>query len=152
LIERLRTGLMSKSEFVDQCTRLGIRYERCLAYADYYWTKYIGDEFYVITKDERNALASALLRKYVLGFMTIDELRNELLKLRFTPEEVDLRIKRAEVEDEVKMLSDLVSEADTLLKNGEITPEEYVSYLVGLGMREERARARAAKILARIRK
>jgi hypothetical protein len=152
LVEKLKAGQMSKSEFTDQCTKLGIRYERCLAYADYYWTKYIGEEFYVITKDERSALASALLKKYVMGFMDRDQLREELLKLKLTPEEVELRIRRAEVEDEVKMLSDLLAEADSLLKKAEITPEEYVEYLVSIGMRRERAEARARKILAALRR
>lgn len=152
LVEKLRTGQMSKSEFTDQCTKLGIRYERCLAYADYYWTKYIGEEFYVLTRDERSALASALLRKYVMGFMDRDQLREELLKLKLTPEEVELRIRRAEVEDEVKYLADLLAEADSLLKKQEITAEEYVEYLVSLGMRRERAEARARRILATLRK
>jgi hypothetical protein len=152
LVEKLKAGQMSKSEFTDQCTKLGIRYERCLAYADYYWTKYIGEEFYVLTKDERSALASALLRKYVMGFMDRDQLREELLKLKLTPEEVELRIRRAEVEDEVKYLADLLAEADSLLKKAEITPEEYVEYLVSLGMRRERAEARARKILAGIKR
>lgn len=146
LVERLRQGWMSKSEFVDQCTRLGIRYERCLAYADYYWSKYIGEQFYVITKDERSALASALIRKYVLGFMEEEELRQELRRLMFTEEEIELRVRRAIVEDEVKYLSDLVAEADTLLRKGQVTPEEYVRYLVSLGMRRDRAEARARKL------
>jgi DNA-binding protein H-NS len=106
----------------------------------------------VITRDERNALASALLRKYVMGFMDRDQLREELLKLKLTAEEVELRIKRAEVDDEVKMLSDILSEADSLLKKAEITPDEYVEYLASLGMRRERAEARARKILASLRK
>jgi len=148
LVEKIKQGRLSKSEFVDNCTRLGIRHERCLAYAEYYWTKYIGDEFYNITKDERNALASALLKKYLLGFMTEDELRNELKKLMFTDEEIELRIKRAVVEDEVKTLSDLIAEADQLLRKGYLSEEEYVQYLVSLGMREERARSRARKVMA----
>jgi len=148
LIERLKQGRLSKSEFVDQCTRLGIRHERCLAYAEYYWSKYLGDEFYVITKDERSALASALLKKYLLGFMTEDELRQELKKLMFTDEEIELRIKRTVVEDEVKTLSDLIAEADQLLRKGYMEEEEYVDYLTRLGMRRERAEARARKIIA----
>jgi len=152
LIEKLKQGWLSKAEFTDQCQRLGIKYERCLAYAEYYWTKYIGDEFYMITKDERRALASSLVKKYTLGFMTEDELRSELKKLMFTDEEIGLRVKLAMVEDEVKMLTDLVAEADTLLKKGELEPEEYVDYLVSLGMRRERAEARAQKILAGIKK
>ena len=152
LIERLRTGKMSKSEFTDQCTTLGIKYDRCLAYANYYWSKYIGEEYYKLTQDERNALASALLKKYVLGFMTEDELRSELLKLGFTAEEVELRIRRATTEDEISRLTDLVKEADTLLKKAEITVEEYIDYLVSLGMRRERAEARAARILAGVKK
>jgi len=152
LIEKMKQGWISKSEFTDQCQRLGIKYERCLAYADYYWTKYIGDQFYVITKDERSALATSLIKKYIMGFMSEDELRNELKKLMFTEEEIELRIRRAAVEDEVKMLSDLLSEADNLLKRGEMTPEDYVEYLTSLGMRRERAETRAAKIIASMRK
>ena len=148
LIERLKQGRLSKTEFTDQCTRLGIRYERCLAYAEYYWTKYIGDEFYVITKDERSALASALLKKYLLGFMTEDELRQELKKLMLTDEEIELRIKRTVVEDEVKTLSDLIAEADSLLRKGYMSEDEYIDYLMKLGMRRERAEARARKIVA----
>ena len=152
LIEKMKQGWISKSEFTDQCQRLGIKYERCLAYADYYWTKYIGDQFYVITKDERSALASSIIKKYVMGFMSEDELRDELKKLMYSDEEIQLRIRRAMVEDEVKMLSDLLAEADSLLKRGEITPEDYVEYLVSLGMRRERAEARAAKITASMRR
>jgi 3-phosphoglycerate kinase len=148
----MKQGWISKSEFTDQCQRLGIKYERCLAYADYYWTKYIGDQFYVITKDERSALATSLIKKYVMGFMSEDELRSELKKLMYSDEEIELRIRRAAVEDEVKMLSDLLAEADSLLKKGEITPDDYVEYLTSLGMRRERAEARAAKIIASVRK
>jgi len=148
LIERLRTGKMTKSEFTDQCTTLGIKYDRCLAYANYYWSKYIGEEFYKLTQDERNALASVLLKKYVLGFLTEEELRSELLRLGFTAEEVELRVRRAVAEDETQMLLDLVREADAMLKRGEVSVEEYVSYLVSLGMREERARRRAGRVLA----
>jgi 3-phosphoglycerate kinase len=148
LVERLRQGRLSKTEFSDQCQRLGIRYERCMAYADYYWSKYIGDEFLVITKDERSALASAYLKKFTMGFMTEEELREKLKKLMYTDEEIALRIERALVEDEVKYLSDVLTEADALLKKGEISYEEYVQYLVSLGMREERARARANRVLA----
>jgi len=152
LIEKMKTGKMSKSEFTDQCTTLGIKYDRCLAYANYYWSKYIGDEYYKLTQDERNALASVLLKRYVLGFMTEDELRSELLRLGFTAEEVELRVKRAVAEDETQMLLDLVKEADTMLKRGEVSVEEYVGYLVSLGMREERAEARASRILAGVRR
>jgi hypothetical protein len=152
LVERLRQGRLSKTEFTDQCQRLGIRYERCLAYADYYWTKYIGDEFYNITKDERSALATAYLKKFTMGFMTEEELREKLKKLMYTDEEIALRIERALVEDEVKYLSDVLAEADALLKKGEISPEEYVQYLVSLGMRQERAEARMRRVLAGVKR
>ena len=152
LIEKLKQGRLSKSEFVDNATRLGIRYERAMALADYYWTKYIGDEFYAITKDERTALATSLVKKFVMGFMSEEELKEELKKLAFTEEEIALRVRRAIVEDEVKMLSDLLAEADALLKKGEVSEEDYVAYLVSLGMREERAKARAGKILASVKK
>jgi len=152
LIEKLKQGLMNKSEFTDQCQRLGIQYDRCTAYANYYWSKYIGDEFFIITKDERSSLATSLIKKYVMGFMTEDELRAELKKLMYTDEEIELRIKRATVEDEVKYLDDLLAEADALLKKGEIDPLDYIDYLTSLGMRRDRAEARANKILASMKK
>jgi hypothetical protein len=146
LIEKLKAGRMSKSEFTDLCTKLGIKYERCSLYANYYWSKYIGDEFYKITADERKALATLLARRYVAGFMTVEELREELLRLGFTAEEVELRVRRAEIEDEMRMLEDLIREADTALKNFEIGFDEYVEILTSLGMRKERAEARARRI------
>jgi SOS response regulatory protein OraA/RecX len=148
LIEKLKQGRMTKSEFVDLCTKLGIKYERCSLYADYYWSKYIGDEFYKITADERKTLATLLSRRYAAGFMTKDELREELSKLGFTPEEVELRVRRAEIEDEMRMLEDLIREADSALRNFEIGFDEYVEILVSLGMRRERAEARAKRITA----
>ena len=87
-----------------------------------------------------------------MGFMTEDQLRQELKKLMFTDEEIELRIRRAIEEDEIKMLSDLLAEADNLLKKGEMTPEEYIEHLTSLGMRRERAEARANKILAGVKR
>jgi len=152
LIEKLKTGLMTKTMFTDECTRLGIKYEKCLSYADYYWSKYIGEEFYVITRDERNALASIYIKKYVMGFMSEEELRSKLRRLMFTDQEIDLRVERAIEEDELKILTDLLAEADALLKKREITIEEYIEHLVSLGMRREKAETRARRILAAARK
>jgi hypothetical protein len=146
LIEKLKSGRMSKGEFTDLCTKLGIKYERCSLYAGYYWSKYIGDEFYKITADERKTLAALLSRRYAAGFMTVEELREELLKLGFTAEEVELRVRRAEIEDEMRMIEDLIREADSALRNFEIGFDEYVVTLVSLGMRRERAEARARRI------
>lgn len=151
LVEKIKQGRISRSEFVDLCTKLGIKYERCSLYANYYWTKYIGDEFYKITADERKALATLLTRRYVAGFMTLEELREELLRLGFAPEEVELRVRRAEIEDEMKMLEDLIKELDQALKNFEIGFDEYVEALVSLGMRRERAEARARRITGGVR-
>jgi len=80
--------------------------------------------------------------------MTKEELREELLKLGFTPEEVELRVRRAELEDEMKMLEDIIRDYDNALKNFEIGFDEYVEALVSLGMRRERAEARARRITA----
>jgi len=148
LIERLKTGMMSKSEFVDECTRIWGSVEKCRADADYYWRKYIGDEFYKLTKDERSALANLYAKLYVEGFLDESELRERLRRLGFTEQEIDLRVERAQREYEYQMLKDLIAEADTRLKKGEITEEEYVEYLVSLGMRRERAEARARRLTA----
>jgi len=149
LIERLKTGLISKSEFVDACVRIWGSREKCLVEADYYWSKYIGDEFYKLTRDERSALASRLVRKYVMGFMEEQQLREELRRLGFTDQEIDLRVRLAQEEYEMKLLEDLIAEADAMLRRGEIAPDEYIEYLASLGMRKEKAEARARRILAR---
>ncbi len=57
-------------------------------------------------------------------------------------------IEKAQEEYEEKYLSDLLAEADSLLKKGYMAPDEYVSYLVSLGMKQEKAEARARRILA----
>jgi len=152
LVEQLKRGRLSKSEFVDQATRLGVRYERAMALADYYWSKYVADEFFKMTRDESSALANALVKKYVMGFMTEEQLRDELKRLALTAEEVELRVRRALVEDEVRALEDALREADAMLKKGELSLEDYVSYLASLGMRRERAEARGRRILASARR
>jgi len=148
LIERLKSGMMSKSEFVDECVRIWGSVEKCRADADYYWRKYIGDEFYKLTKDERSALANLYAKLFVEGFLDETELRERLRRLGFTEQEIDLRVERAQREYEYQLLKDLLAEADTKLRKGEITEEEYVEYLVSLGMRRERAEARARRLTA----
>jgi hypothetical protein len=152
LIEQMKQGLIDRKTFVDNCASIGYVYDKCTELAEYYWTKYVGVDFYVATKDERKALASALIKKYVDGWIDEDTLRNKLKQLRFLDAEIDLMIEKAKEEYESEYLSDLLSEADAMLKKQEIDISDYVDYLVSLGMSQERAEARARKILASITK
>jgi hypothetical protein len=152
LIEQMKQGLIDRKSFVDNCASIGYVYDKCTELAEYYYTKYIGVDFYVSTKDERKALATALIKKYVDGWINEDTLREKLRKLRFLDAEIDLMIQKAQEEYESKYLSDLLAEADAMLKKQEIDISDYVDYLVSLGMSQERAEARARKILASISK
>ena len=148
LIEQMKQGLIDRRSFVENCAQLGFVYDKCRELADYYYTKYIGVDFYVATKDERKALANVLIKKYVDGWIDEDTLRDRLRKLRFLDAEIDLMIEKAREEYESKYLSDLLAEADALLKKQEIDVDEYIEYLASLGMARERAEARARRILA----
>jgi Ca2+-binding EF-hand superfamily protein len=152
LIEQMKQGMIDRKSFVDNCAQTGYIYDKCVELAEYYWTKYIGTDFYVSTKDERKALANALIKKYVDGWIDEDTLREKLKKLRFLDAEIDLMIEKAKEEYESKYLADILAEADAMLKKQEIDISDYVDYLVSLGMSQERAEARARKILASITK
>jgi hypothetical protein len=152
LIEQMKQGLIDRKSFVDNCASIGYMYDKCTELAEYYYTKYIGVDFYVSTKDERKALANALIKKFVDGWIDENSLREKLRKLRFLDAEIDLMIEKAKEEYESKYLADILAEADAMLKKQEIDVNDYVSYLTSLGMSQERAEARARKIIASITK
>jgi len=92
--------------------------------------------------DERTALRSVYIKKYKLGFMTDDELRQKLRALYFCEEEIAWIVQRAREELELEVLDDLLSAALNAYRKDIMTEDELFTYLTQkLGMRPERAEA-----------
>ncbi|MEL9929744.1 MAG: hypothetical protein QXF50_02450 [Sulfolobales archaeon] len=151
LQEMIRQGAISRTDALDYCTRYIGSPEYCQEYVNLLYSKYIGLDYFVVTKDERTALATALAKAYLKGVITLDALMNRLRALKFTDEEIRLRIERIAWEEKISEISEEMKTMDQLLKRGEIDLEDYVSYLTSLGVREDYARSRGERIL-RLRK
>jgi len=150
LIEQMKQGLVDRSVFVDNCVNIGYSVDKCKALADLYWTKYIGVDYYVLTKDERRTLANTYLKLYVRGLFTETEIRQKLKELGYSDREIELKIERAKLEDAWEMIEDLIRFYDEQLRQGAMTEDQYVQALVELGIREDRARVRAKYVLRKI--
>ncbi|RLF06748.1 MAG: hypothetical protein DRJ60_04000 [Thermoprotei archaeon] len=147
LIEQMKQGLIDRATFVNNCVDIGFSAEKCEAWAELYYTRYIGIDYYVLTKDERRSLASTLLRLYKYGRYSKDEVRSKLSQLGFTDREIDLMIERANIEAEYEQIEYLIKFYDELLLAGTITQDEYINSLTQMGIRQEMAEARALYIL-----
>ncbi|MEM4913487.1 MAG: hypothetical protein QW579_04720 [Desulfurococcaceae archaeon] len=152
LRELIRQGFISRTDAMDYCTRYIASVDYCREYVDLLFARFMGIEYFINTRDERSALANSLVRAYLRGLFTREDLENRLRALRFTDEEIRLRIERAEIEEMVREVEDELKALDSLLKRAEITLEDYVSHAVALGIREDVARRRAARVLTSIRK
>lgn len=150
LIEQMKQGLVDRSVFVDNCVNIGYSVDKCKALAELYWTKYIGVDYYVLTKDERSSLANTYLKLYVRGLFTETEIRQKLKELGYSDREIELKIERVKLEDAWEMIDDLIKFFDEQLRQGVMTEEQYVQQLVKLGIREDRARVRAKYVLRKI--
>ena len=150
LKEQMKQGLVDRSVFVNNCVDLGYSVDKCKALAELYWTKYIGVDYYVLTKDERSSLAYTYLKLYVRGLFTEAEIRQKLKELGYSDREIELKIERAKLEDAWEMIDDLIKFYDEQLRQGAMTEEQYVQALVELGIREDRARVRAKYVLRKI--
>ena len=147
LREQLKQGLIDRSTFINNCVDLGFSSDKCEAWAELYYTRYIGIDYYVLTRDERKSLANTLLRLYKYGRYSEDEVRARLSQLGFTDREIDLMMERANIEAEYEQIEYLIKYYDELLRAGAITQDEYISSLTQLGIRQEMAEARALYIL-----
>ena len=150
LKEQMKQGLVDRSVFVNNCVELGYSADKCKALAELYWTKYIGVDYYVLTKDERSSLAYTYLKLYTRGLFTEAEIRQKLKELGYSDREIELKIERAKLEDAWEMIDDLIKFFDEQLRQGAMTEEQYVQQLVQLGIREDRARVRAKYVLRKI--
>ncbi|MEM3982468.1 MAG: hypothetical protein QXM71_07115 [Thermofilum sp.] len=147
LKEMIRQGFISRTDAVDYCTRYIASHDYCTEYVELLFSKYLGLDYFVATRDERTALATTLAKAYLRGLLTMEELMDRLRALRFTDEEIRLRIERVSWEERIAEVDAELKTMDQMLKRGEVTPEEYVSYAVALGVREDYARSRAERLL-----
>ncbi|MEM4020253.1 MAG: hypothetical protein QXG57_08515 [Thermofilaceae archaeon] len=147
LKEMIRQGFISRTDAVDYCSRYIASREYCTEYVELLFSKYLGLDYFVATRDERTALATTLAKAYLRGLLTMEELVDRLRTLRFTDEEIRLRIERVSWEERIAEVDAELKTMDQMLKRGEVTPEEYVSYAVALGVREDYARSRAERLL-----
>jgi len=146
LKELVKQGFITRRDALDYCTRYVASRDYCAEYVELLFSKYLGLDYFVATKDERSALATVLAKAYLIGLLTRDELMNRLFALKFTEEEARLRVERVEWEERIEEAKALLKELDSKLKRGEITSEEYVSAAVEAGISREYAVKRASKI------
>ncbi|MEM4846466.1 MAG: hypothetical protein QW794_01745 [Thermosphaera sp.] len=147
LKEMIRQGFISREDAVDYCSRYIASYEYCREYVELLFSRYLGLDYFIATRDERTSLATTLAKAYLRGLLTIDELMNRLRALKFTDEEIRLRVERVEWEERIAEVDAELKELDRMLKRGEITVEEYVRQAVALGVREEYAVRRAQRLV-----
>ncbi|MEM4061122.1 MAG: hypothetical protein QXK11_11525, partial [Pyrobaculum sp.] len=146
LKEMIRQGFISREDAVDYCSRYIASREYCAEYVELLFSKYLGLDYFVATKDERSSLATTLAKAYLRGLLTMEELMNRLRALKFTDEEIRLRVERVEWEERIADVDAELKELDRMLKRGEITVEEYVRQATALGVREEYAVKRAQRL------
>jgi len=147
LREMIRQGFISRRDAVDYCSRHIASVDYCTEYVELLFSKYLGLDYFVATKDERTALATTLAKAYLRGLLTMEELVDRLRALRFTDEEIRLRLERVSWEERIAEIDAELKTLDQMLKRDEITLADYIQYAAALGVREEYARARAERIL-----
>ncbi|MEM4865921.1 MAG: hypothetical protein QXY09_05470 [Acidilobaceae archaeon] len=147
LAEMIKQGFISRRDAEDYCTRYIASRDYCSEYVNLLYSKYVGLDYFVATKDERTALATTLAKAYLRGLLALDELMNRLRTLKFTDEEIRLRIERVEWEERIADVDAELKELDRMLKRGEITVEDYVRQAIALGVREEYAVKRAQRLV-----
>ncbi|MEM4430667.1 MAG: hypothetical protein QXM08_05850 [Thermofilaceae archaeon] len=147
LKEMIRQGFISREDAVDYCARYIASYEYCREYVELLFSRYLGLDYFVATRDERSALATTLAKAYLRGLLTLDELMNRLRALKFTDEEIRLRVERVTWEERIAEVEAEMKSLDQMLKRGEITVEEYVERAKALGVREEYAVRRAQRLV-----
>ena len=96
--------------------------------------------------DERTRLLSTLRQKYRDGMMDRSRLIDEIKKLRFTQEEIDLIIRQADEEADMYNKRDLLDYYKELFRRRQITKTKFVEDLVAQGFSEDKIR-RLADVL-----
>ena len=152
LRELIRQGFISKTDALDYCTRYIASYDYCRELVDLLFARFMGIEYFINTRDERNALANSIVRAYINGIMSLEEVESKLRALKYTDEEIILKIERAELEERLRAVEDELKILDAMLKRAEITVDEYISYASTLGIRRDVAERRAARLASLARK
>lgn len=97
-------------------------------------------EWMNILSDERTGLRSVYVRQFKLGLIDEPALRVKLRSCYYTDAEVDWIVQRAKVEYELEELELSISALKEAYRKDLLTPEEFLSELVRLGVAEKRAR------------
>lgn len=152
LREAVRQGFVSRTDAMDYCVRYIGGPDYCRELVDLLFAKYLGLDYFTITRDERSALANALVRAYLHGLVTLEELEARLRALRFTDEEIRLRVERAELEERLRAVEEELRALDQMLKKGEIELADYIAIAEAMGVRRDVAERRARRVLAAARR
>ena len=137
--ELFKRGKITKTDFINSLTSLGLDEEFVKRIADTLEAKYIEIDRKDLTRDERNAVRSAALSLYKEGFMTEDELRQKLKDLGYTDMEIELTVERANLEYQLDYYRDIINEVKQAYRKDVIGDTDFISILTSYGMRRERA-------------
>ena len=139
--EMFKRGKITKGEFVDGLVSLGLDADYIKRLADILELRYTRVESVDLTKDERTAIRTTLVKMFKEGLMTEDEMRSKLTELGFSPAEIDLTVERAKLEYRYDYFYDLKKAILEAYYKGIITRDDAMNALVGIGLKPERAEA-----------
>ncbi|MEM4844536.1 MAG: hypothetical protein QXU08_09025, partial [Ignisphaera sp.] len=71
LKEMIRQGFISREDAVSYCTRYIASHEYCREYIELLFSKYLGLDYFIATRDERTSLATTLAKAYLRGLLTM---------------------------------------------------------------------------------
>jgi len=137
--ELMKRGMITKSQFIQELTALGVDEAFASRMADILEARSIKIDRKDYTKDERTALRSTLRTLFKEGLITEEELRQRLSDLGFTPEEIELTVERARLEYRYDFYRDILSMLKEAYRKNQITREDFLNSLLELGLSRERA-------------
>ncbi len=139
-----KKGLITKSQFIGDLVNQGWDEALIRKMADLLEVMYQKVERPDETKDDRNRVRTQLVNMYKEGYITEDELRAELEALQFSPDEIELTVKEANLKYQYDYNSDLVKVLKTAFKKGQLTVEELKAELAKVIKVKERIDALVA--------
>jgi len=137
--ELFKRGKITKTEFINDLTSLGLDADYIKRMADTLELKYTRIERVDLTKDERNSVRSSLIKLFKEGLVSEDELRQKLMELGYSDDEIELTIQHAELEYKYDLYMDYKRMLIEAFRKGNITRDEFKEYLIQYGLSEERA-------------
>jgi len=142
--ELLKRGEITKGKFIGDLVAQGWDRKKIEALADLLEVKYKKIDRVDETKDDRNRVRTQLVNMYKEGYITEDELREELKALGFADDEIDLTVKEATLKYTYDYYSDLVKVIKEAFRKGQLTVEEAKEELRKIIKIEDRVNALVA--------